>query len=59
MSRNLRIRWAYRPRRADTCDLDFGASPNVIDIGVNRWMENGGKDGIYYVLNHLTRNRGG
>jgi polyvinyl alcohol dehydrogenase (cytochrome) len=43
---SLRIRWAYRPRQADTCDLDFGASPNVIDIGVNRWVGNGGNSNV-------------
>jgi len=54
-----RLRWAYRPRQGDACDFDFGASPNVIDIGESRWVGNGGKDGTYYVLNRLTRNRGG
>jgi glucose dehydrogenase len=23
--------WTYRPRNGDTCDFDFGASPNLID----------------------------
>jgi len=44
-----RVRWAYRPRQGDVCDFDFGASANVIDLGANRWLGVGGKDGTYYV----------
>ncbi len=54
-----RLRWAYRPRQGDSCDFDFGASANVIDIGENQWVGVGGKDGTYYVLNRTTRNPGG
>jgi glucose dehydrogenase len=25
--------WVFRPRTTDTCDFDFGASPNFIDFG--------------------------
>ena len=56
---SLKVKWAYRPRAGDTCDFDFGASANVIDLGGNTWVGEGGKDGTYYVLNRLTRNRGG
>ena len=56
---SLKVRWAYRPRAGDTCDFDFGASANVIDLGGNAWVGAGGKDGTYYVLNRLTSNRGG
>ena len=56
---SLKVRWAYRPRAGDTCDFDFGASANVIDLGGNTWVGAGGKDGTYYVLNRLTSNRGG
>ena len=54
-----RLRWAYRPRQGDSCDFDFGASANVIDIGENQWVGVGGKDGTYYVLDRTTRNPGG
>src|SRR5437667_229650 len=56
---SLRAKWAYRPRAGDTCDFDFGASANVIDLGGNSWLGVGGKDGTYYILNRLTKNRGG
>src|SRR5947208_5373439 len=56
---SLDVRWAFRPRTSDACDFDFGASPNIIDLGGNRWVGEGGKDGTYYVLNRLTRNAGG
>ena len=54
-----RVRWAYRPRQGDVCDFDFGSSANVIDLGVNRWLGVGGKDGTYYILDRLTHNLGG
>jgi len=54
-----KLRWAYRPRQSDTCDFDFGASANIIDIGANLWVGVGGKDGTYYVLNRATKNPGG
>ncbi len=38
-------RWVFRPRATDTCDFDFGASPNVIDDGGQRFVGIGGKDG--------------
>jgi outer membrane protein assembly factor BamB len=49
-----KLRWVYRPRTSDTCDYDFGASPNVIDLGNSRFVGIGGKDGTYYLLNSLT-----
>ncbi|MGH7857108.1 MAG: PQQ-binding-like beta-propeller repeat protein, partial [Candidatus Binatia bacterium] len=42
------LAWYYRPRESDDCDYDFGASPNVIDIGGVRHVGNAGKDGFYY-----------
>src|SRR5947208_10032522 len=54
-----RVRWAYRPRQGDVCDFDFGSSANVIDLGANRWLGVGGKDGTYYILDRLTHNLGG
>jgi glucose dehydrogenase len=41
------LKWKFRPRETDTCDLDFGASPNLIDFGNGRFVGIGGKDGIY------------
>lgn len=49
-----RVRWAFRPDRSGTCDFDFGASPNLIDLGFGRYVGIGGKDGTYYLLDRLT-----
>ena len=52
----LDLAWYYRPRVSDTCDMDFGASPNVIDLDrdgngqLERYIGEGGKDGTYYLL---------
>ena len=43
------FKWVFRPRKSDTCDFDFGASPNIINIGSGR-VGIGGKDGTYYLL---------
>jgi outer membrane protein assembly factor BamB len=50
------LKWKFRPRETDKnkCDFDFGASPNIIDLGSGRFVGIGGKDGIYYLLNRLT-----
>lgn len=53
------LRWVYRPEKPNTCDYDFGASPNVIDLRAGRYLGIGGKDGTYYVLQPRTRNSGG
>ena len=45
------LKWAYRPHQTDKCDFDFGASPNIIDLGFARFVGLGGKDGTYYLLN--------
>ena len=45
------MRWFYSPRNTDKCDFDFGASPNLIDLGFGRFVGVGGKDGTYYLLN--------
>ena len=52
-------RWVYRPRTADTCDYDFGASANIVDIGGKRYVGIGGKDGTYYMLSAATTNPAG
>jgi len=44
------VQWVYRPRNADTCDFDFGASPNLIDFSEHHYVGVGGKDGTYYLL---------
>jgi outer membrane protein assembly factor BamB len=53
-TRTGRPRWVFRPRQTDTCDFDFGATPNVIDLGPHHYVGIGGKDGTYYVLERLT-----
>jgi outer membrane protein assembly factor BamB len=54
-----RPRWVFRPRQTDTCDFDFGATPNVIDLGAQAYVGIGGKDGTYYLLERLTANPAG
>ena len=50
-----RPKWVFRPRATDTCDFDFGASPNIIDFGVNgHYVGLGGKDGTYYLLDRRS-----
>jgi polyvinyl alcohol dehydrogenase (cytochrome) len=44
------LRWVFRPHMIDGCDFDFGASPNVFDIGGQRHIGIGNKNGTYYVL---------
>ena len=43
------LRWSYEPRpdpnQADSLDLDFGATPNLLPSGR---VGEGGKDGVYY-----------
>jgi len=50
------LRWAYRPRSSDPnkCDLDFGASPNLITYAGRHFVGIGGKDGTYYLLQGRT-----
>jgi outer membrane protein assembly factor BamB len=52
-------RWVFQPRQTDTCDFDFGATPNVLDLGPQLYVGIGGKDGTYYVLERLTENPAG
>jgi polyvinyl alcohol dehydrogenase (cytochrome) len=49
-----RLRWVFRPDRKGACDFDFGASPNLIDLGFGHYVGIGGKDGTYYLLDRLT-----
>jgi hypothetical protein len=51
-----RLRWVFQPTRRGACDFDFGASPNLIDLGLGRYVGIGGKDGTYYLLDRLTFN---
>jgi len=51
--------WVFRPRQTDTCDFDFGATPNVLDLGPQQYVGIGGKDGTYYVLERLTEDPAG
>jgi polyvinyl alcohol dehydrogenase (cytochrome) len=53
-TRTGKPRWVFRPRQTDTCDFDFGATPNVFDLGGQHYVGIGGKDGTYYVLQRLT-----
>jgi hypothetical protein len=39
-----RLRWVFRPDRKGACDFDFGASPNLIDLGFGHYVGIGGKD---------------
>lgn len=45
-----KIRWAFHPRDDDTCDLDFGATANLVVTGGKRAVGIGGKDGTYYLV---------
>jgi len=49
-----KVVWVYRPRTSDTCDFDFGASVNLIDVGDAQLVGEGSKDGTYYVLDRKT-----
>ncbi len=51
------IAWVFRPaRRADSCDMDFGATANAgIGMrGVAQFLGVGSKDGTYYSLEPAT-----
>lgn len=50
------LAWSFHPTDPadeNLCDFDFGASPNVIDLGGRSYLGNGRKDGAYYLLNRL------
>lgn len=49
-----KLQWVFRPRDADKCDYDFGASPNIINLNDRKYLGIGGKDGTYYVLDRVT-----
>jgi outer membrane protein assembly factor BamB len=49
-----RLRWVFSPIPTDTCDLEFGATANVIDVGAARLIGVGGKNGIYYLVDRRT-----
>jgi polyvinyl alcohol dehydrogenase (cytochrome) len=52
-----RLRWAFTPHAHDTttCDVDFGATANVITSGDDVRFGIGGKDGTYYLLDAAPR----
>lgn len=56
-------KWVFRrltdPTDIHHCDFDFGATPNIIDLGTGRFLGVGGKDGTYYLLDRLTDNPAG
>jgi polyvinyl alcohol dehydrogenase (cytochrome) len=49
-----RVVWVFRPRSSDTCDFDFGASANLMDVGGAQLVGIGSKDGTYYALDRKT-----
>ncbi len=49
-----KVVWIYRPRTSDTCDFDFGASANLMDVGGKQLVGIGSKDGTYYALDRKT-----
>jgi polyvinyl alcohol dehydrogenase (cytochrome) len=51
--------WSFRPRATDSCDFDFGASANILELGGKHCVGIGGKDGTYYLLRNDTSNPGG
>jgi outer membrane protein assembly factor BamB len=58
-SKTGQLRWVFSPHPTDTCDFDFGAAPNIIDLGNSRYVGIGGKDGTYYLLDALPPNLAG
>jgi outer membrane protein assembly factor BamB len=50
------LRWVFQPASdlINGCDFDFGASANIFDIGTNRYVGIGNKNGTYYVLRSDT-----
>jgi outer membrane protein assembly factor BamB len=51
-----KLRWVFHRHQLGICDIDFGASPNIIDLGKGSFVGIGAKDGTYYLLNRLTQN---
>jgi polyvinyl alcohol dehydrogenase (cytochrome) len=49
-----KVVWVYRPHASDTCDFDFGASANLMDVGGAQLVGVGNKDGTYYALDRKT-----
>ncbi len=52
--RTGKVVWVYRPHASDTCDFDFGASANLMDVGGMQLVGVGNKDGTYYALDRKT-----
>jgi polyvinyl alcohol dehydrogenase (cytochrome) len=52
--RTGKLVWIYRPHASDTCDFDFGASANLMDVGGMQLVGAGNKDGTYYALDRKT-----
>jgi outer membrane protein assembly factor BamB len=54
------VKWVYRPLAGDnTCDFDFGASANIMDLAGERYIGLGSKDGSYYVLKPVPKDAKG
>jgi outer membrane protein assembly factor BamB len=55
-ARTGKLAWFYQAHQTDKCDFDFGASPNIIDLGsFGSFVGLGGKDGTYYLLHASGR----
>ena len=47
-SKTGHLSWVFRARETDPnkCDFDFGAAPNLVELGEQRAVGIGGKDGL-------------
>lgn len=52
--RTGRLQWVFSPIPADVCDLDFGATANVIGRDDDRLLGFGGKNGHYYLIDRRS-----
>jgi outer membrane protein assembly factor BamB len=46
--------WDYQPRQIDSLDMDFGATPNVFQLGSEHVVGFGSKDGTYTLVDAAT-----
>jgi len=49
-----RLQWVFRPIAEDTCDLDIGATANLIDRDRDRFLGFGSKSGHYHLIDRRT-----
>jgi outer membrane protein assembly factor BamB len=52
--RTGRLQWVFRPIAEDTCDLDIGATANLIDRDRDRFLGFGSKSGHYHLIDRRT-----